>query len=384
MLGIYARGGYDLSSRSKTQEVPIPGMYKREVDMPPPVSVLMATHNDAPFLRAAIDSILHQTFTDFEFIIVNDASTDETPAILDSYDDPRIVRLDYRTNLKLAASLNRGLEIARGKYIARMDGDDISLPDRLERQVRYMEAHPEVGILGTQWRQIGPRGEPKGQPNHPLTHGLIIWTYLTRLAYPLTHATVLMRRDLVVDAGGYNTDYPREQDGELFLRLSDRTRYANLPDVLYVKRTTRSAEAASALLATGFSLTLEIRKGCIERLLGRGVPLEVLQALVFPTSRRHRQRLGLQPSLASVKEAIGLLLDVFHALDEKGYFTPEERAKAQDEIPDLVFHMLSYCQEGTFRACDTAPMREVVKYLCRRVAKGLAARFQRVLGDASL
>jgi glycosyltransferase involved in cell wall biosynthesis len=346
----------------------------------PIVSVLMATHNDVPFLRAAIDSILNQTFTDFEFIIVNDASTDETPAILDSYDDPRIVRHDNPTNLKLAASLNHGLEIAQGELIARMDGDDISLPERLERQVRYMAAHSEIGILGTQWQHIGPQGEILRRSSHPLTHGLIMWTYLTRLAYPLTHATVLMRRDLIVDAGGYNTDYPREQDGELFLRLIDCTRYANLPDALYVRRTARPRDAALDHFATYFPLTLDIRRRCIARLLGRDISIEELQALIFPTPRRHRQRLELQPSLAAVKEAITLLLEVFYAMDEQGFFTPEERAKAHDEIGDVVVNMLSYCQALAFRACDTLPTRAVARYLSQRIAKGLVARLRRRLG----
>lgn len=357
---------------------------KRETIIPPAVSVLMATHNNAPFLRAAIDSILNQTFTDFEFIIVNDASTDETPAILDSYKDPRIVRLDNPTNLKLATSLNRGMEIARSELIARMDGDDISLPERLERQVQYMTTHPEVGILGTQWNHINPEGEIQGQTNHPLTHGLIMWTYLTRLAYPLTHPTVIMRRNLVMDNGGYNTDYPREQDGELFLRLIDRTRYANLPDVLYTKRAARSGKAALDLFASSYSLTLDIRRRCITHLLERDVSVEDLQALVFPTPRRHRQRLGLQPSLEAVKGAITLLLEIFSAMDEKGYFTPEERAEAYAEISNLAINVLSYCQEFTFRACDTIPTREVARYLLRRVTNGLKAMLRGRLGGIGM
>ena len=108
--------------------------------MKPLVSVLMPTFNDAPFLRMAIDSILGQTFTDFEFIIINDGSTDDTSAILDGYHDPRILRLDNSTNLKRAESSNRGLAVAKGKYIARMDADDVSHPERLQKQVHFMEA----------------------------------------------------------------------------------------------------------------------------------------------------------------------------------------------------------------------------------------------------
>jgi hypothetical protein len=348
--------------------------------MRPLVTVLMATHNDAPFLCTAIESILNQTFSDFEFVIVNDASTDETPAILSHYNDPRIVRLDNPTKLGLAASLNRGLGVARGKYIARMDGDDISLPERLEKQVSFMEEYPGVGILGTQWHHIGPKGEILGRSEHPLTHGLILWTYLTRLAYPLTHPTVMMRRDLVISAGGYNTDYPREQDGELFLRLMGQTRYANLPEVLYLKRATRSGKAALDIFAIGFPLTLEIRKKSIERLLGREIRLEALQALIFPTPRRHRQHLGLQPSLAAVEEAIGLLIDIFHAMVEKGVLAPEEQAVAQGEIPGLIANMLRYCPDFAFQACDTMPMQMVIRYLSQRAGRRLRMKLPRIWG----
>jgi hypothetical protein len=344
----------------------------------------MATFNDGPHLRQAIDSILAQTCTDFEFVIVNDASTDETRTILESYNDPRIVLVHNRSNLKLAASLNRGLRMARGQLIARMDGDDISSPDRLERQVGFMEKHPEIGILGTQWHRMGPGGEVLGQSNHPLTHGLIVWTYLTRLAYPLTHATVVMRRQVVVDAGGYDTDFPREQDGELFLRLIGRTRYANLPEVLYTTRATRSGKASIDVLAESYSLTLDIRRRCIASLLGRGVSSDDLRALIFPTPRRHRQRLGLQPSLHAVQAAINLLFEIFAAMDERGYLTASERAEAQCEISSLTTNMLGYCPEFAFLACDTIPTPTIARYLRHRVAEGLTAKLRGRLGDARL
>ncbi|MGC8880316.1 MAG: glycosyltransferase family 2 protein, partial [Anaerolineae bacterium] len=96
--------------------------------MTPAISVIMAVYNGARYLREAVDSILNQTFTDFEFIIVDDGSTDETPAVLDEYNDPRIVRLRNAHNLGLTKSLNRGLHVARGRYIARQDADDLSYP----------------------------------------------------------------------------------------------------------------------------------------------------------------------------------------------------------------------------------------------------------------
>jgi glycosyltransferase involved in cell wall biosynthesis len=339
--------------------------------MAPIVSVLMATHNDAAFLRSAMDSILGQTFTDFEFIIINDASIDDTSAILDSYSDPRIVRLENDANLKLAASLNRGLEAAQGEFIARMDSDDISLPERLEKQIGYLTEYPEIGILGTRYYRIDSGGEILGESNQPLTHGLIIWEYLSRLAYPLLHPTTVMRRELLVHTGGYNEDYPREQDGELFLRLIHSAKYANLPENLYLHRSKRSRTMASEVFEVSYAATVEIRRKCVASLLERDVSLGELRALIFPTSRRHRQRAGIELSLPQVKSAINLLLDIFSALDKRGYFDKEERAKAQGEISDLTVNMLRFCEEFAFEACNRVSSYKVAKYLCQRVYRTL-------------
>ncbi len=116
---------------------------------PPTVTVLMPVYNGAKYLSEAIESILSQSFTDFELLIINDGSTDNSKAIIQSYSDPRIVYVENPTNLKLIATLNKGLQIAKGKYIVRMDADDISLPTRIERQVLFMEKEPDIGVAGT-------------------------------------------------------------------------------------------------------------------------------------------------------------------------------------------------------------------------------------------
>src|SRR5260221_3087417 len=126
----------------------------------PPLTVLMAFHNDAPFIAEAIDSILNQTYGDFEFVIVNDASNDGSRDIVACYTDPRIRLLDNPTNLRLARSLNRGLEAARGALVARLDANDVARPDRLEKQMRFMHDHPEIALVGGQYELIDTRGRP--------------------------------------------------------------------------------------------------------------------------------------------------------------------------------------------------------------------------------
>jgi glycosyltransferase involved in cell wall biosynthesis len=132
--------------------------------MTPKISVAMSVFNGEEYLRAAIDSILAQTFSDFEFIIVDDGSTDRSAAIVRGYDDPRFVLLSQE-NRGVAAALNHAMSRARGEYIARQDADDVSLPERFAQQVQWLEAHPEVSALGTGAVLIDPQGRPFSRVN---------------------------------------------------------------------------------------------------------------------------------------------------------------------------------------------------------------------------
>ena len=115
----------------------------------PKISVVMPAYNAENYIREAIDSILAQTFRDFEFLIIDDGSTDHTVEIIRSYSDSRIRLYQNERNMGVAATLNRGLDLARGEYIARMDADDISLPERFAKQAAYMDAHPDVAVCGS-------------------------------------------------------------------------------------------------------------------------------------------------------------------------------------------------------------------------------------------
>ena len=125
--------------------------------MPPRISVVMSVHNGEQYLDEAVESILHQTFQDFEFIIVDDGSHDSTPSLLARYQqrDPRIQVHRFEENRGLSSALNLGIRLARGEYIVRMDADDISLPHRFKRQIEYMETHVEVGVCGALTENIG-------------------------------------------------------------------------------------------------------------------------------------------------------------------------------------------------------------------------------------
>jgi hypothetical protein len=227
------------------------------------VSVVMSVYNGERYLREAIDSILGQTFRDFEFIIVDDGSTDGTWAILQSYDDPRIFLLRNEENIGLTRSLNKGLAVVQGDYIARMDADDISWPERLEKQVAYLDVHPEVGLIGTSVEIIGERGERLAVLRRPMDPTFITWSLLFDNC--LVHSTVMYRRSLVEKLGGYNPSR-YAQDYGLWSRMSFETQVAKLPEVLVSWRR-HPAGITAQKLARQEAFAFEISARNIRRLL---------------------------------------------------------------------------------------------------------------------
>ena len=200
----------------------------------PKVTVLMSVYNGERYLREAVDSVLAQTFTDYEFVIVDDGSTDDTAAILDSYADPRIVRLTNERNIGLTESLNRGLSIAQGMYVARMDADDVSLPERFAKQVQFLDEHPDIGVLGTGFEVIDDVGTPGVKVLFPTEPGLVRWQMFFHCC--IVHPSVMVRRTVYERLGGYNPDVRHSEDYELWLRAALETQIANLPDVLFQLR----------------------------------------------------------------------------------------------------------------------------------------------------
>ncbi|MBN1126564.1 MAG: glycosyltransferase [Sedimentisphaerales bacterium] len=186
----------------------------------PKITVLMSVYNGQAYLRQAMDSILQQTFKNFEFLIINDGSTDASREIILSYQDARIRLIDNPSNIGLTRSLNRGLQMARGKWIARQDADDLSFPERLARQIGFVQAHPECAILGAQAEVIDADGGVirTGFSVKPTTLLGIKWSVL--FGSPFVHSSVLFRKDIIrEELGGYNEAFKTNQDFELWSRL---------------------------------------------------------------------------------------------------------------------------------------------------------------------
>jgi len=206
----------------------------------PLVSVVLPVRNGAADLPRAVASILQQTFTDFELIAINNGSTDGTAEILDRVSDPR-VRVVYQENIGLAAALNRGIALARGRYVARQDHDDLAMPTRLARQVEFMEAHPRCALLGTR-AEIRTGDRPASRfHDHPADDAALRFELL--FDNPFVHSSVMLRKSAVEAAGGYTTDPLRQppEDYELWSRLARCWEVANLPERLTVYRETRGS-----------------------------------------------------------------------------------------------------------------------------------------------
>ncbi len=199
----------------------------------PTLSVCMPVYNADDFVREATESILQQTFTDFEFIIIDDGSTDKSREILEELArrDTRI-RLVSRPNTGYTIALNEALQLARAQYVARMDADDISMPDRFEKQVKYLRTHPDCVLVGSRILTIDPFGSPLYEPRHKLVHEAIEAELLAGVGWAIVHPASMMVREQIEAVGGYRAEMEPSEDLDLFLRLSERGKIANLPEVL--------------------------------------------------------------------------------------------------------------------------------------------------------
>jgi glycosyltransferase involved in cell wall biosynthesis len=203
----------------------------------PIVSVLLPVFNGDKYLGAAIESILSQSFSDFEVVVVDDGSEDNSYAVAKSYNDSRVSILRQK-NRGLAAALNSGLAAARGKYIARQDQDDVSLPERFALQMQYLERHPSCALLGTA-AQIFEGDKPTERfHRHPTDCARLRFELLFN--NPFVHSSVMFRKDAALSLGGYSTDPARQppEDYELWSKLARKWEVRNLPDVLVHYRET--------------------------------------------------------------------------------------------------------------------------------------------------
>jgi glycosyltransferase involved in cell wall biosynthesis len=232
----------------------------------PRISVLLPVHNGEAFLTVAVDSILKQTFLDFELIVIDDGSTDTSCEIIAGIKDSRVRLIQNEQNLGLIAALNKGMSLANGRYLARMDADDISLPRRLERQVEFLQARPDVGICGTWSKTIGH--ETKTWETHfPERHWDIVAHMLFNTA--ISHPTAMFDVHKIRSSGlRYSRAATHAEDYNLWVDASDHFRLANVPEVLFHYRF--HAKQTSNVSAATQSQTADVVRRKLLKKLGVG------------------------------------------------------------------------------------------------------------------
>lgn len=250
----------------------------------PLVSIVMPVFNDERFLKEAIESILSQTLTDFELIVINDGSTDSSKAILDTYLKDIRLKVFDQENQGLVAALNRGCSLAKGKYIARMDGDDISLPRRLEKQVAFLETHENAGVVGAWTALIDEENNKFGIWRLPVLPGVIGWSL--HFTSCLAHPAVVMRQEIIKALGFYNPAAVHAEDYDLWVRAAGITKIFNLGEVL-LERRTRKESVSSLNSQTQINSTIKIMKSMISESLHTHVSLRAASLILEVQRANH-------------------------------------------------------------------------------------------------
>ena len=240
----------------------------------PKVSVLMSVYNGSRYLQKSLESILNQTFTDFEFIIIDDGSTDNTWEILTKYadQDQRIKLFKNEENIGLTKSLNKGLILAQGEYVARQDADDISLPERFEKQVDFLNKQLKVILVSGNYESIDSEGSLLGKPKPAGGSDITAW-YLLFYNRIGAHGLAMFRRDPVMNIGGYSESYRYSQDYELWSRLVKVGDVVILPDVLQLYRRNHSGSISFRANSEQELLALSATRRNIKEILGEEISL---------------------------------------------------------------------------------------------------------------
>lgn len=334
----------------------------------PKVSVILPVFNGEKYIVEAISSILNQSYTNFELIVVNDGSTDHSRHVVASFEDQRIILVENVRNRGLVFSLNRGMELACGEFVARMDADDIAHRERLRLQVEYLDTHPSVGLVGTAIRQIDEQGRFLEDLVPPSRHETIKWKFLFETA--IFHATIVMRKSLVDTNGGYNPAFPHVEDTELWSRLLDVTEFANLPDVLYTRRW-HSESVCNSKWAVQFATVSKIRHSSFEKILRHPIDLSTVTSLSkclnFSDARISR---------AEFERVVALMAEAYHAYLSDENCSDADRAAIAADLAHRIASLADKDETFSWKWLFLKTVRAMVPFAVRR-ALGVKFAFVR-------
>ncbi len=243
----------------------------------PIVSVIMPVHGAQPFINEAIESVLGQTFTDFELIIVSEPDTEpEALKKIEGYRNPRIIHQMNLEQIGLERSLNLALDMARGEYIARLDSDDKSVRTRLEKQCHYLGEHADVAILGSSVYFIDEKSQVKGEYNVPIDPAIVGWMMLYNTA--IVNPSSIMKRIVVQRIGGYDPDFKTAEDYDYWARASELFRIGNLPEKLVFYRN-NPASISHIFLEKQRATAARISHRSMEAILGKKLSIEMARTM---------------------------------------------------------------------------------------------------------
>ena len=319
----------------------------------PLVSVLLPVYNGAVFLEGGIESILSQSYRNIELIVINDGSSDDSAKIISNFQDPRI-RAYHQENQGLATTLNRAISLAHGEYLARQDQDDLSLPQRIEKQVRFLDAHPNCGMVGG-WAEIWMENVKSERTHqHPSENSHLKYDLL--FDNPFVHSSVMLRKSVCDTVGCYSTDMSRQppEDYELWSRVARHFEVANIPEILLVYR-----EVQKSMSRAGMSPFLDrVINISIENLLwatGRKCPdLDVTDLAALNHAAYHR--VSPRPSL---KRLSRVLFEAADRLNGACGLPPSGlRERAHSRLADIKQHYFRHAQaNGLYRRLVVAMKR---------------------------
>ena len=276
----------------------------------------MSVYNGSSYLEETMESIVNQTFTDFEFIIIEDCSTDNSPEIIANYanKDKRIIIVKNEENIGLTKSLNKGLKLAKGDYIARQDADDVSLPSRLEKEVLLLENNPEIGLVSCSFDVIDSQGNRIGEHKRLKSNPDLVSWYLLFHNHIGGHSQVMFRKKLAIELGGYDENRRYSQDYELWSRLMLVSKIAILPDFLLKRRKhSESISVSKSSEQKNYSLTQS--KHNIEQLIGKKISLE--EAKHFRDFWFGHYRDKRFPEIKYIAEINSRLLEIYQVFIQK-------------------------------------------------------------------
>lgn len=301
-----------------------------------PVSVIIAVYNGERFIKSAIESVLSQTFQDFELIIVDDGSTDTTPQILNQFSDSKkITILRNPINKERSYSRNLAISHAHGKYIAILDSDDVCLPERLEKQVRYLEENTDIDVIGGQIKLIDDENkELELKYSNPITHKEIAWANL--FYTPIIHSTAMIKTINLRKVIGYDLHWPPCEDADLWIRLlKSGAKFANIPDILTRYRTNERQKERSI---KGLAISKEIRRLFLGELLCRDLKIDEYNLLFLCQKKNSRIVLSAEELISSSN----LLLSAFNAFQNRNYFATDDLDIIHEDIINRLGKLMSH------------------------------------------